>query len=835
MSGGIEQGRMRYAEVILPVPVGATFTYTVDEALPQDNLVGRRVVVPFGRGKVYAGVVRSVSDTKPQGDYELKGVMDVLDVRPIVSESQLALWAWIADYYMCSLGDVMKAALPAGLKLESETTVRLCEGFSEWETLTPAEDEVAAQLQDGKNHTVASLQKVVGAQRVLRVVRSLIEKGVAEAGERLASSFRPKKEAHVRLNKKYLSQSALNTLFESLGKTPRRYQMVLKLVEMADVPLALKLKNNHLLREVSKAALLKESAASAAVLAGLKAKGVVEVYDYEVGRLNKEGNAAIVEQLPLSPAQQQAYDGILASFRQKDVCLLHGVTSSGKTEIYIRLIRQALAEGKQVLYLLPEIALTTQITDRLRRVFGNKLGVYHSKFPDNERVEIWLKQAGAQPFDVLLGVRSSLLLPQQRLGLIIVDEEHEPSYKQQDPAPRYNARDAAIVLAHQCGAKVLLGTATPSVETYHNATTGKYGYVRLTQRFGNVMLPEVRVVDIQDLQRRKLMRFPFSPDLENEIRLALEHQEQVILFLNRRGYAPVVECTTCGWVPRCQYCDVALTYHLDDHRLHCHYCGNSFPVPTECPNCHSHELRSFGYGTEKIEEEVHRRFPTALTARLDLDTTRSRQSYARILGDFAAGKTDILIGTQMVSKGLDFGNVRVVGIVDADKMLNRPDFRAHERAFQMMMQVAGRAGRRDTKGTVILQTRQADNPLIRQVMEGDYEGMYKNELAERRKYFYPPFYRLIYVWFKHKDERIVQEGAALMTRQMQEYFRGGVLGPDKPEVSRVCMSHLRRTALKVSPALSTHAVRRALISMAEKVHAAPRLHSLYIYFDVDPL
>lgn len=826
---------MKYLEVILPLPVGSTFTYTLDTEQSEEALVGRRVVVPFGPSKIYAGVVRSVSDNKPKGDYELKSVIDILDAHAIVSREQLALWAWIADYYMCSLGEVMKAALPAGLKLESETTVRLNTEFGEWDSLSPVENEVISLLQDGKSHSVASLQKNIGVNRVLRVMRSLIEKGAVEAGERLASSFRPKKEAHVRLNNKYLSESALNALFESLNKTPRRYQLVLKLVELADIPLSLKLKNPRLVREVSKAALLKESAASAAVLAGLKAKGVVEIYDYEVGRLNNKDAATIMEQLPLSPAQQRAYDEILSCLKQKNVCLLHGVTSSGKTEIYIRLIRQALSEGKQVLYLLPEIALTTQITDRLRRVFGNRLGVYHSKFPDNERVEIWLKQAGKNPYDVLLGVRSSLLLPHPKLGLVIVDEEHEPSYKQQDPAPRYNARDTAIVMARRYGAKVLLGTATPSVETYHNATTGKYGYVRLTERFGQVMLPQVRVVDIQDLMRRKLMHFPFSPDLENEIRQALAHKEQVILFLNRRGYAPVVECTTCGWVPRCQYCDVSLTYHLDDHRLHCHYCGNSYPVPTECPNCHSHELRSFGLGTEKVEEEVHRRFPAARTARLDLDTTRSRLSYQRILGDFSRGRTDILIGTQMVSKGLDFGNVRVVGIVDADKIINRPDFRAHERAFQMMMQVAGRAGRRDTKGTVILQTRRADNLVIRQVVESDYEGMYKNELDERRKYFYPPFYRLIYVWFKHKDERVAQEGAQRMSVLMQEHFRGGVLGPDKPEVSRISMFHLRRAALKVSPALSTHSVRMALLSIADKVHAIPHLHSLHIYFDVDPL
>lgn len=817
------------------MPVGNTFTYTVDESLFRPGLAGYRVAVPFGRNKVYAGIVRRVCEQKPEVSYELKPIIEVLDTAPIVGEKEMGLWEWIASYYMCSVGDVMRAALPAGLKLESETTLFLKEDFADWDSLTPAQERVAALLQDGKSHTVASIQKAVGARGVLSAVRNLINIGAVQAGKALKETFRPKREAHVRLNPEYMSESALNTLFTQLQKTPRRYQVLLKLVEMADIPLALKLRNPKLVKEVSRAELLKQSAASAAVLTGLKVKGIIRIYDYEVGRLNAKAGATVADSLPLSQAQQRAYDGIHQAFLWKGVCLLHGVTSSGKTEIYIRMIKEVLKSGGQVLYLLPEIALTTQITERLRRVFGERLGVYHSKFPDAERVEIWLKQAGQKPYGVVLGVRSSLFLPWKDLKLIIVDEEHETSYKQQDPAPRYHARDAAIVLARMWKAKVLLGTATPSIETYHNALTGKYGYVSLTERFGRVMLPQIRVVDIRDLLRRKMMRLPFSPDLENEIRRALQDKEQVILFLNRRGYAPVVECSVCGWAPRCQYCDVPLTYHLGDHRLHCHYCGNSFSVPQVCPNCGSHELRSFGFGTEKIEEEVHLRFPAARTARLDLDSTRARHSYERILGDFSAGRTDILIGTQMVSKGLDFGNVRVVGILDADKMLNRPDFRAHERAFQMMMQVAGRAGRRDTRGTVILQTRRADLPVIRQVVDGDYLGMYREEAAERQKYFYPPFYRLIYVWFKHKEERVVEEGAALMSRLMTDYFKGGVLGPDKPEVSRISMLNLRRTALKLSPAFPTGDVRRALLGMAAQVHSQPRLHSLTIYFDVDPL
>jgi len=839
---------MKYLEVILPVPIGRSFTYSVSGDMADAVQVGCRVIVSFGVSKLYTGIVRSISDTAPEQDFQIKEIDELIDQQPIIGAKELRLWDWMAHYYMCSPGDVMKAALPGGLKITSESTVRLIDEFDKWTILTPQETLVAELLSDGKRKTVGELQKGFNMRQkankeqskaslqasLMRSVRSLIKKGAVEISESLVETFKPKKETHVRVAPNLLNERALNEALDSLVKTPRRYDLMIKLIEKTSVSSALKLKNRDLLTEVSRAELLRETGASAAVLMGLKAKGMVEVYDYEVNRL-QHCTGTVVEQLPLSEAQQQTFDAINKSFGQKNVCLLHGVTSCGKTEIYIRLIKQMMAEGKQVLYLLPEIALTTQITKRLQRVFGDKMGVYHSKFPDAERVEIWQKQMSDKPFQLLLGVRSSLFLPQKNLGLIIVDEEHETSYKQQDPAPRYSARDTAIVLAAMHKAKVLLGTATPSIESYYNAQSGKYGYVRLDKRFGDMLLPEIEVVDVQDLMRRKMMKLPFSPQLETEIRSALESGEQVILFQNRRGYAPVVECSTCGWVPTCQFCDVSLTYHHEDQKLHCHYCGNTFSIPPKCPNCEGHDLRSHGFGTEKIAEEVQKRFPTARTARLDLDTTRSRNSYQKIIGDFAEGKTDVLIGTQMVSKGLDFDRVHVVGILDADSMMNRPDFRSHERAFQMMSQVAGRAGRRARRGKVILQTRRADYPLISYVVAGNYDAMYKEQIEERQLFYYPPFYRLIYVWFKHREEAVVDEAARKMATLMLKAFGGGVLGPDKPSVGKVQMMFLRKAALKVAPNLSTDAVRARLRAIVDEVMAEPKYRSVTIYFDVDPL
>ncbi len=819
--------------MILPVPVGRSFTYAVPPQMAECIKVGCRVVVPFGNNKLHTGIVLAESDGSGTGNYEIKEILELVDTEPVVGEHELRMWGWMADYYMCTLGDVMKAALPSGMKLASETSIRLKEDFDSFDSLTKTELAVMDKLAVGRHKTLEELHKAAKDINVLRVVRSLMQKGALEISETMVETFRAKKEVHVRLSSKLLDETALNNLFDSLQKTPRRYSLVLKLVEMASVETAIRLHNPQLVEEVSRNQLLKEANVSAAVLAGLKTKGIIETYDYEVGRLGGKAGS-IVEQLPLSEAQQTAFDNINKVWQMRNVCLLHGVTSSGKTEIYIRLIRKMIDEGRQVLYLLPEIALTTQITQRLQRIFGDEMGVYHSKFPDAERVEVWQKQMSAKPFGLVVGVRSAIFLPMQRLGLVIVDEEHETSYKQQDPAPRYNARDAAVVLAQLHGAKVLLGTATPSIESYYNATSRKYGYVRIDKRFGNITLPRIEVVDVQDLLRRKMMKLPFSPQLEEEMRQALQYGEQVILFQNRRGYAPVVECDTCGWVPTCEYCDVSLTYHNDDRKLHCHYCGNTFPIPEKCPNCGGFNLRSFGFGTEKVEEEVHRLFPEARTARLDLDTTRSRNSYRRIIEAFSEGRTDVLIGTQMVSKGLDFGNVRVVGILDADTMLSRPDFRCSERAFQMMSQVAGRAGRRDKQGHVILQTRRADSGLIAQVVKGDYDGMYQAQLKERKQFFYPPYYRLIYVWVKHRDEPVAVEAAHLLAQQMLRVFGGGVLGPDKPAVARVQMKHIRKVALKVSPATPAAEVRAHLHAAVESVLAVPRLRSAMIYFDVDP-
>ena len=554
-----------------------------------------------------------------------------------------------------------------------------------------------------------------------------------------------------------------------------------------------------------------------------------------MGRLNHGCEPHLDKIQPLSPIQQDAYNQIQFSFLKKNVTLLHGVTSSGKTEIYIHMIRQALEQKQQVLYLLPEIALTVQMMDRLQRVFGDRLGIYHSKYSDAERVEIWQKQLSGHPYDVILGARSAVFLPFQNLGLVIIDEEHETSYKQQDPMPRYHARSAAIMLAQMQKAKVLLGTATPSLETYYNAKTGKYGLVELFQRYKGIELPEIQVEDINDLQHRKMMNGPFSPLLLLKVREALERGEQAILFQNRRGYAPMIECKQCGWVPHCQHCDVSLTLHRNLNLLTCHYCGNTYQVPTECPNCGCTQLQTRGYGTEKIEAEVHDIFPEARIARMDLDTTRSRQAYERIINDFSAGRTNLLIGTQMISKGLDFDKVSVVGILNADTMLNYPDFRAYEHAFMMMAQVSGRAGRKGKRGLVILQTKSPDLPLIGQVVRNDYATFYRSLIAERQQFRYPPYYRLVYVYLKHRQNAVVEVAGVEMGARLRQWFSGRVLGPDKPGISKVKSLSIRKIVLKLEPTLNMAEVRRYLVLVQQQMLQDKRYASLQIYYDVDPL
>lgn len=757
-----------FVDVILPLPLPGTFTYRVNESHISMVQVGSRVVVQFGAKRCYTAIVMRKHEEEPQGNYEVKEVLEAFDEEPIVQPTQLKLWQWIADYYMCTIGDVYKAAVPSGLKIES-----------------------------------LSIEKLLESMR---------------------QSYKPRCEAHVRLAKGYNTDEAFNEALQALNRAVKQQQLLLKLKELtADG------------KEVSRSELIKESGVTAAVLNGLVEKSLVEVYTVEMSRL---GDTSIADEDPrlsaLSEHQQRAFDEINAVWAKQDVCLLHGVTSSGKTEVYTHLISEQLKQGRQVLYLVPEIALTQQMTERLRRAFGSRLGVYHSKFSDAERVEIWQKQLSDTPYDVILGVRSSVFLPFTNLGLIIVDEEHEGTYKQQEPAPRYHARSVAAVLAAYHGGKTLLGTATPSVESYYNVQCEKYGLVQMTQRFSQVQLPHIEVVDIKEESRKKRMYGPFSTMLHDTIHEALEQKKQVILFQNRRGYAPMLECANCGWVPKCDRCDVSLTYHRGMNRLVCHYCGNAYSVPAVCPSCGGNTLSKHGMGTERIEEEVMRYFPQARVARLDLDTTRTKTSYDNILSDFQKGHTDILIGTQMISKGLDFDNVHVVGIMNADTMLNFPDFRSYERSFQLMAQVAGRAGRRGKQGIVILQTRNVELPVIHQVVAHDYSGIYADQVSERELFNYPPFCRLIYIYIRGRYETDVIHAAEAMANAMRRSFGNRVLGPESPAVARVQSLHIRKIMLKAELALGVSQVRRCLREIEQGLSSQGLLNSVALFYDVDP-
>ena len=747
-----------FTDIILPLPLDGVFTYSVPQSLEGQVKRGVRVLVPLGRNKTYVGIISEVHDKKPEG-YQTKDILQVLDSCPILLDAQLHLWQWIADYYMAPIGEVFKAAFPAGLKAE-----------------------------DG---------------------------------------YRPRTETYIELSQKFRNEAAIHVALNMLQRASKQLTAFIDYLALSGWD-----KNEP--QEITRDELLNQGH-SLPTLAALVKRGLLQTYEREVGRLNLGGEPCFEKIKPLSQVQQDAFNKIQFSFLKKNVTLLHGVTSSGKTEIYIHLIRQTLEQKKQVLYLLPEIALTVQMMERLQRVFGNRLGIYHSKYSDAERVEIWQKQLSTHPYDVILGARSAVFLPFQDLGLVIVDEEHETSYKQQDPMPRYHARSAAIMLAQMFGAKTLLGTATPSLETYHNAKTGKFGIVELFQRYQGIELPEIQIVDIKDLQHRKMMNGPFSPILLSKVREALERGEQVILFQNRRGYAPVVECKQCGWVPHCQHCDVSLTFHRHLNQLSCHYCGYTYQVPTECPNCGCIHLQTRGYGTEKIEAEVHDIFPEARIARMDLDTTRSRQAYERIIGDFSSGRTNLLIGTQMISKGLDFDKVSVVGILNADSMLNYPDFRAYEHAFMMMSQVGGRAGRRGKRGLVILQTKSPELPLIQQVVHNDYAAFYRLLIAERQQFKYPPFYRLIYVFLKHRDDRTVETASIEMVSRLRQWFGARALGPDKPSVSKVKSLSIRKLVLKFEPGINMSEVRKYLALAQQQMLQDKRYSSLQIYFDVDPL
>lgn len=756
---------MHYVDVILPLPLEGTFTYSVPEPMVAQVRMGVRVLVPLGRSKTYTAMAVRLHSEKPE--FETRPIIQVIDAEPVLIEQQLHLWQWISTYYMSPIGDVFKAALPAGLKAE--------------ENYRP------------KTVRCVTLPANLRSEQSLHMALTILKRALKQ-------------------HQTFSTYLQLSHWSEIDGETPPAH-----------------------IAEIACDELQNAANASDAVLRQLIQRNFLELYHREVGRLNTSGEYHPERIQPLSPAQKAAEDSISRQFNEKNVVLLHGVTSSGKTEIYIHLIKKAIDEGKQVLYLLPEIALTVQMTRRLQNVFGSRLGIYHSKYSDAERVEIWKKQLSSEPYDVILGARSAVFLPFTRLGFVIVDEEHETSFKQQDPAPRYHARSTAIMLARMYeGAKVLLGTATPSMESYHNACTGKYGYVQLTTRYKDVAMPEIRVVDTKDLYHRKMMRGAFSPDLLEAMRTALRNKKQVLLFQNRRGFAPMVECKVCGWVPKCKNCDVSLTYHRSMNLLTCHYCGYTYPVPKQCPNCESTELLGRGYGTEKIEDRVRELFPEARIARMDLDTTRSAGAYGRIIDDFSCGRTDILIGTQMITKGLDFSGVTVVGILNADTMLNYPDFRAYEQAFQMLSQVSGRAGRRDERGLVILQTKSADLPVIQQVVAGDFQTFARDLLEERSMFRYPPFYHLVYVYLRHRNEQLVDSAAIEMASRLRQAFADRVLGPDKPAVARVKTESIRKIVIKLEQGINLPLARQCMAEARTQLLQDKRYAAMTVFFDVDP-
>ena len=822
-----------FADILLPLALENTLTYGIPTDL--QLAVGQRVVVPLGKRKRYTGIVTRLHDEAPAEGVELKFVEEAVDEAPLLLPAQLEFWEWLANYYICTKGEVLKAALPSGLKLESEMRLIRAESPADVNEMTPLQQAIYHLLDEEKPTTLEDITSKLKRTSIINTVRQMIENGWVEVRETMRESFRARTETYVRLPESVVVEDKIDALFDGLRKGGKPYALLLAYTDLARSAAALRLRNPKLLAEVSRSQLLQRVEGGDAALRALIEKGYLESYSVEVGRLKTCAATETLGMRPLNDHQQRALEQIKTSFEQHDIILLHGVTSSGKTEVYMKLIEDTLAQGKQVLYMLPEIALTTQITTRLGRVFGDKMGVYHSKFPDAERVELWKRQLTDKAFPLILGVRSSLFLPFQNLGLIIVDEEHETSYKQQDPAPRYHARDAALVLAKQLGAKVLLGTATPSLESFYKARQKRYGFVEMRERFGGVELPEIIVEDVKELKRKKMMKTPFSPRLKEEIQAALERKEQAILFLNRRGYSPVLDCHHCGWTPKCTQCDVSLTFHQREQRLVCHYCGKSYDVPRSCPNCHEADLRDIGYGTEKIQAAIEAVFPTARTARMDLDTTRSRAAYEQIIRKFQQGETDILIGTQMLTKGLDFDRVSVVGIINADQLTNMPDFRAHERAFQMLSQVAGRAGRRGKQGKVVMQTRQVEHPLTQQVVTNDYFGMYAEQMQERQLFRYPPFYRVIHIFLKHRDDRTVEAASAYLASLLRPHFPTDLLGPERPLVAKVQMQYIRKFMLKVAPNLQPASIRATLRAARNVVAEHPEFKGLTIYYDVDPL
>jgi primosomal protein N' (replication factor Y) len=819
-----------FADVILPLPLKQLFTYSIPESLSKDVEPGKRVIVQFGSRKIYTAIVSSIHQLAPT-EYKTKDIVSILDQKPIVNDRQLKLWQWIADYYMCSVGEVFKAALPSGLKLESETKVIYNPDSIEQKKFNSTETLVLDYLADKNIASINEISAALERKDALPVIKSLLDKKAVILEEKLRENYKPKTETYIKLNDSITTESQLSTVFDTLSRAQKQLHVLMSYIKLSGSFMHKKTV------DVKKTDLIEDSKTSSATIKSLIEKNILAEYDKTVSRLN-ESQGEQSEFKDLSEAQLQAHIEIQEQFTEKDVVLLQGVTSSGKTEIYIHLIKEQIEKGNQVLYLLPEIALTTQIINRLKSVFGNRVGIYHSKFSDSKRVEVYkniLEPSETLQYDIILGVRSSLFLPFSKLGLIIVDEEHENTYKQYDPAPRYNARDCSVVLAQMHNAKVLLGTATPSIESYFNAKANKYGLVQLTTRFQNIKLPESQLVDILRAKKKKEMKSLFSPTLLDGIKESLAMGEQVILFQNRRGFAPYLECDMCGWIPQCTNCDVSLTYHRHKNELVCHYCGYSIRSPKTCKACGNTAVQTRGFGTEKIEEEIKIFFPDIKVARMDLDSTRSKNAYHNIISNFESGKIDILIGTQMVSKGLDFDNVSLVGIMNADNMLNYPDFRAFERSYQLIAQVSGRAGRKNKQGKVIIQTNNPAHPILQFVLDNKFEEMYKSQLLERKNFNYPPFYRLIKISIRHKKQDVLNKASHKLGVNLRKVFGKRILGPEPPLISRVQNYYIQNIILKVERERSFQKAKYLLDEQLINLITMDSFKSINISIDVDPV
>lgn len=814
-----------YAEVILPLPLDGTFTYSVPSELIEQCSIGKRTIIQFGKKRLYTGIIYSIHNNKPE-NFEVKPLIGILDAEPIVNKFQIRLWEWGADYYMCSIGEFYKASVPTALRLESETKILPVLEFDNFNDFSLLEKQIYLLLKENESLTINELSKALKTANPLNLVRNLMNKGALLIQEEVKQGYKPKFEKVI--------EPAFEISTNKIIEIEQELSRAKKQLELFNFYLAHYGANEN--PSITKSELVEKSGLNATHIKALVTKGIFKEKNFEKSRLTQAKKIESRPKNELNQHQEIAFNEIKEGFKNNDAVLLHGVTSSGKTEVYIHLIDEALQEGKQVLYMLPEIALTSQIIDRLKAVFGEKIGVYHSKFSGNERVEIWknLLSADSNSYQIIIGVRSSILLPFSNLGLIIVDEEHENTYKQFDPAPRYNARDLAIVLAKLHKGKVLLGTATPSIESYYNAKIGRYHLVELFKRHKEINLPKVILADVRKAYKKKQMQAHFTPELISNIEEALTNNEQVILFQNRRGFSPYLECGSCGWIPSCKFCDVSLTYHKKINKLICHYCGYSVNGVYRCGHCKQPNLETKGFGTEKIEDEISLIFPNAKVARLDLDSTRGKHGHEHIITDFQNHKIDILIGTQMVSKGLDFAGVSLVGILNADNMLRYPDFRAYERSFQLMAQVSGRAGRSSKQGKVVIQTSDTEHKIIRQVINNNYLKMFMDQASERKSFFYPPFTRLIRLTLKHKNQQTAFNAASTLIKNLTKIHGIKVLGPSTPVINRIQNLYIQQIVIKLAKTDKLTFAKNNIKKWCNQLVEQKEFKQVVVIKDVDP-